>query len=86
MNIFDRDTIEEAKQLPNGTDFLFEYVAAYVCYQDAGVVYEGALFYEADSRYKDSKTGQALECFYRYDENDEFWLLVKNLDGSFEIK
>lgn len=86
MKIFDRDTINEAAKLPNGEEFIFEYVAAGTGFQDIGINYEGKIYYKTDSSYTDAKTGQALDCYYLYDENDERRVVVRRTDGGFELK
>lgn len=86
MKIFDRETIKEAAKLPNGEIFIFEYVAAGVGYQEKAVKLDGDIFYIMDSSVRnDAETGQPLECYCRFDKNNEMRVAARKLDGTFEI-
>lgn len=86
MKIFDRDTIKDALKLQDGEKFIFEYVAAYVCYQEEAVKFGDNIFYKMDSSVRnDAETGQALECYCHFDKNNEMWVAVQKLDGTFEL-
>lgn len=86
MHIFDRETIKEAKKLPDGEEFIFEYVVAGVGYQDMAIKIGDDIFYKMESVYNDSKSGQALDCYCHFDKEDNMRVAVRNTNGSIEIK
>jgi hypothetical protein len=85
MRIFDKSDLNEARKMNDGTVGIFEYVDGGHCHQDRFMVYEGELFFEMDSCYHDAKTGAPLDCFYRYDEDDNMVIAIRSLDGSIDI-
>lgn len=87
MHIFDKETINEAYKLQDGTEFIFEYVAAGVGYQEQAVKIGKNIYYKMDSSpYSDSASGKALDCYCFFDENNNMRVAVKTLSGEFEIK
>ena len=86
MKIIDKSLLGEVKNMKDGEFGLFEYVDCGRCFQDKFIAVGGEMFFGTESCYQDVKTGKALDCFYRYDENNECLIAVVNLDGSGEVK
>ena len=85
MKIIDKSLLSEVKKMKDGEIGLFEYVDCGQCHQDKFMAVGGEMFFETDFYYYDAKTGKALDCFCRYDENNNYLVAVVNLDGSIEI-
>ena len=86
MKIIDKSLLGEVKNMKDGEFGLFEYIDGGRCFQDKFVVVGGEMFFETDINYYDAKTGKALDCFCRFDKNNECLVAVVNLDGSVEVK
>lgn len=85
MQIFNKENLNEARNIPDGEEFIFEFVDCGICYQDVCINYNGEMYYETDSCYQDAKTGKELKCFYSYDKDNNYRIVVKNLDGTMEL-
>lgn len=85
MKIFDKSMKDEMLKVADGEKYIFEYVDCGHVYQDVCINVGGSQFFETDSCYHDAKTGAPLECFYRYDEENDYLVAVVNLDGTIEI-
>ncbi len=87
MQIFDKETINEALKLKDGTEFIFEYVAAGVGYQEKAIKMGKDIYYKMDSNpYTDGATGKPLECYCFFDKNENMRVAVKTLTGEIELK
>lgn len=86
MLIFDKSCKQEMLSVKQGQQYIYEYVDCGHVYQELCINVEGHQFFKTDSCYNDIKTGKPLDCYYRYDEDDEYVLAVVNLDGSIELK
>ena len=87
MYIFDKETISEAMKLKDGTEFIFEYVAAGVGYQEKAIKMGKDIYYKMDaSIYNDGATGKPLDCYCFFDKSENMRVAVKTLNGTIEIK
>lgn len=87
MHIFDKETIQEAFKLQDGEEFIFEYVAAGVGYQEKAIKVGENIYYEMNrSMYNDSESGQALDCYCFFDKEENMRVAVRRTDGTIEIK
>lgn len=84
MHIFDKETIREAVKLPDGEEFIFEYVAAGFGYQDIAIKIGDDIFYKIES--VQSENGQALDCYCHFDKEDNMRVAARKLDGTIEVK
>lgn len=84
MKIISRESLNEVKDMKNGEKGLFEYVDCGRVFQDVFMAYDGEMYFKMDSCIQDV-TGAELECFGRYDENNNHIIAVVNLDGSIEL-
>ena len=76
MHIFDRETIKEAKKLKDGEEFIFEYVAAGVGYQDVAIKIGDDIFYKMDGQ----------ESYCHFDKNDNMRVATKLSNGTIEVR
>lgn len=85
--IFDKDMKKEMMEVKDGIEYIYEYVVHGNCYQDIMINYKGDQ-YEKMTRqhYMDVKTGDMLDSYFRFDENENYTVIVKNIDGSLELK
>ena len=87
MIILDKETIKEAFKLKDGTEFIFEYVAAGVGYQEKAIKMGKDIYYKMESNpYQDAETGKPLDCYCFFDKNNNMRVAVKTLNGTIELK
>lgn len=87
MKIFDKESISEAYKLQDGEEFIFEYVAAGVGYQEKAIKMGEDIYYKMDSNpYQDAESGKALDCYCFFDKNENMRVAVRTLSGEIELK
>lgn len=87
MHIFDKETIQEAFKLKDGEEFMYEYVAAGVGYQEKAIKMGDTIYYKMErSMYNDAESGQALDCYCYFDKEENMRVAARRLDGAIEIK
>lgn len=87
MMIFDKDMKKEMTEVKDGIEYVYEYVVRGTCFQDIMINYKGDQYEKMSGQhYMDGKTGTMLDSYFRWDENENYTVIVKNLDGSLEIK
>ena len=87
MMIFDKDSKKEMMEVKDGVEYIYEYVVRGTCFQDIMINFYGDQF-EKSSRqeYMDPKTGTLLDSYFRFDENNNYIVVVRNLDGTVTFK
>ena len=83
--IFDKSCLEEMKQVEDGREYIFEYIDCGHVRQDVCINVNGEMFVKAASCCNDVKTGKALDCYGRYDNENNYVLVVKRLNGTLEV-
>lgn len=87
MHFFDKETIQETFELKDGEEFIFEYVAAGVGYQEKAIKMGENIYYKMErSMYNDAESGQALDCYYYFGEEENMRVAIRRTDGAIEIK
>ena len=85
MKIFNKTAREEMLKVTEGQEYIFEYVDCGHVFQDVCINVNGEMFVKTESCYNDVKTGTALDCYYRYDDENNYVLAIRNLDGTIEL-
>lgn len=85
MKIFDKTMREEMAKVEDGTEYIFEFVDCGRVFQDVCINVDGELYIKTKSCYNDITTGKALDCYFRFDDDNNYVLAVRNLDGTIEL-
>ncbi|HCW22838.1 MAG TPA: hypothetical protein DGX96_03980 [Lachnospiraceae bacterium] len=85
MRTFHTKDLSEVKKMKDGEIGIYEYTDCGIRNRERFMVVDGEMYFETTSCYNDRKTGKPLECFCRFDEDEDMWTAVKNLDGTIEL-